>query len=1353
MKHFSTTFTVFLLLFFTEHFQSFSQITQQTAWTNAYNQTSGTCTGTNVTIATGTNRILVVAVSQLNSANSTPGNLTTITYGGVSLTLATTNGGTSGRMHTWIYYLKDNAVMDGTAKPLNVTLGGTHLNVNVWYCVYSGVNQTPGIYTTGNNLNNTRGSGPAQLSTAMVINANEQALYYSCVVNTSSTTVPTYTLKTNWTSGGTRTGTTTYGWKAETAKRTIPGTNTTDNAATSNFTPTTCRYAMSAISLPAVVIVPISTFTIANPTTAISPQSTCAPATNVLIHAFNISGNGNTGSGTLTNFQFVTTGTYVATDITNFKIWANTTNNFAAATLLSTNSSPTGPGTITFPAFNRTINGGTTQYFWITADFSASAISGKTITVSGSNSTDMTTTMTKAGGPTSASGTQTILKTPVTPGTITGPISVGPLSSGLNYSIAAVVGATTYNWSVPIGWTITGGTGTIAITVTAGAIGQNGNITVTATNSCGTSGASSLAVTVEPPHNSCNLCHLNHNAVDGQLTAVVGNSNLCMSCHNPSGSASSKPFTNAMKAIPGTSGTSHQWDIAGVNVPYAANLPTFNSMLLRMPGNSIICSTCHNQHLSAPDSPFLRESNSNDAICLNCHSARNIQRYADNPANKGSHPVNTTYPLADSRFYSSTSLPLKSGKVFCSSCHAVHNSTSSDGNLLRNASQDILCEQCHINNSYNIMLTHKNMTCTTCHYAHKNGSGNIYLINDIITTPNSGNKPVAFASNSSASNYADASGTFDGVCEVCHTLTDHYTNTTGGTSDARHVPASQKCTTCHPHNQGFYAQSNCLDCHNAVQDKPGVGPVGGRRQIVDNTGNGLGTGGDFKRTSHHVNGAVPNVSDCIKCHYMGDHKRGEVKLFDPDLGYANIITYNPADKSSVETFCLKCHDSNGANGDVTPFSDNVTVPAVDQTLWTASAHKTSASANSNTCLGCHDNGHGSNKSTLLGPYTYSGPGTGTDLMNEEEGFCFTCHGSGGVALKQVRLAFSSYTNTATNFYKHDVTASYRKHNNGEGGASGVGGGSAIFGGTNRHVECVDCHNPHGAVAGTATAPTLLPTLIGATGVEPTYAGAGAPTGFTWQSSVTQEYQVCFKCHSSYTTLPTYLPGGGYGTGTFTLVANGLKKVTTGGTNGQIADSRNMALEFNPNNPSYHPVMAAGKNLLINSGAFQTGWTYTSRMYCSDCHTNQNAGAGYGRGPHGAANLHLLDNGNVAGTNYNYVSAHGGNTANPSEVCTKCHQNYTTTDGNSRFSNASAGKGHAYHATKEGCFVCHDTHGAEQQNHLMNFSVNEGNFSAIAGPDNSQTAFKHAAGTALNACVITCHGKGHGIGNKDYNPAY
>ncbi|WP_298151813.1 choice-of-anchor D domain-containing protein [Flavobacterium sp.] len=84
------------------------------------------------------------------------------------------------------------------------------------------------------------------------------------------------------------------------------------------------------------------------------------------------------------------------------------------------------------------------------------------------------------------------IQTPVQPSAITGNTAPCVGATSLSYAVTNVAGVT-YNWTLPSGWTQTGGTNTNAITVTAGS--ASGNISVTATNSCGTSSASTLAVT------------------------------------------------------------------------------------------------------------------------------------------------------------------------------------------------------------------------------------------------------------------------------------------------------------------------------------------------------------------------------------------------------------------------------------------------------------------------------------------------------------------------------------------------------------------------------------------------------------------------------------------------------------------------------------------------------------------------------------------------------------------------------------------------------------------------------------------------------------------------------------------
>lgn len=86
---------------------------------------------------------------------------------------------------------------------------------------------------------------------------------------------------------------------------------------------------------------------------------------------------------------------------------------------------------------------------------------------------------------------------PVGPaGTITGPVSVCANSAGNVYSVAAIVNATGYAWTVPAGATITAGANTTSITVTFGS--TSGNVSVNGTGPCGSGTASNLAVTVNP---------------------------------------------------------------------------------------------------------------------------------------------------------------------------------------------------------------------------------------------------------------------------------------------------------------------------------------------------------------------------------------------------------------------------------------------------------------------------------------------------------------------------------------------------------------------------------------------------------------------------------------------------------------------------------------------------------------------------------------------------------------------------------------------------------------------------------------------------------------------------------------
>ncbi|MEO6254220.1 MAG: S8 family serine peptidase [Ferruginibacter sp.] len=83
-----------------------------------------------------------------------------------------------------------------------------------------------------------------------------------------------------------------------------------------------------------------------------------------------------------------------------------------------------------------------------------------------------------------------------TPGAITGQNIICGTPTNVPYSIAAVPGATSYNWAVPAGANIAGGQGTTAITVNYPGGSVSGNVTVTASNGSCSTAPSVLPVTV-----------------------------------------------------------------------------------------------------------------------------------------------------------------------------------------------------------------------------------------------------------------------------------------------------------------------------------------------------------------------------------------------------------------------------------------------------------------------------------------------------------------------------------------------------------------------------------------------------------------------------------------------------------------------------------------------------------------------------------------------------------------------------------------------------------------------------------------------------------------------------------------
>jgi hypothetical protein len=135
-----------------------------------------------------------------------------------------------------------------------------------------------------------------------------------------------------------------------------------------------------------------------------------APTVNVLLYYFTF--NVTSGSPSFTAVtNFTTSGTYVAADISNLKLWVSNFEFFGGGTLLtiSTLTTGLGPGAHTFTFTNPLPAGPVQRYFWVTTDIKSTAICGSTIKCDLLTNAMFTVTGTKNYGTNNAAGFQTVL--------------------------------------------------------------------------------------------------------------------------------------------------------------------------------------------------------------------------------------------------------------------------------------------------------------------------------------------------------------------------------------------------------------------------------------------------------------------------------------------------------------------------------------------------------------------------------------------------------------------------------------------------------------------------------------------------------------------------------------------------------------------------------------------------------------------------------------------------------------------------------------------------------------------------------------------------------------------------------
>jgi len=373
----------------------------------------------------------------------------------------------------------------------------------------------------------------------------------------------------------------------------------------------------------------------------------------------------------------------------------------------------------------------------------------------------------------------------------------------------------------------------------------------------------------------------------------------------------------------------------------------------------------------------------------------------------------------------------------------------------------------------------------------------------------------------------------------------------------------------------------------------------------------------------------------------------------------------------MSILCISCHDMKGWQHSSHALSSKRTTGRTVDPRERLKFHTVA----DNGCLNCHKIHSAPHRERLL-------------RFNREENNCLNCH-SGAVASFNIASEIGKRSGHDPRFRSgiHDPTE--RPFN------------------MRRHVECVDCHNPHaargnpiGRVQGT------LGQLVRG---ENLHVSGVTINGLEIQDA-RYTYEVCFKCHADGVARPRVR------------------------TRRQVSQT-NVRLEFQQSNPSFHPVAGPRRNPDVVSliAPLRVG----SVIGCIDCHNSDNsrfAGGSGANGPHGSIFAPLLVR-NYDRDDFTMESSQAYS------LCYGCHSRDSILNDES-FSL------HRFHIVDQRatCATCHDAHGifrgqgnATNHGSLINFDL------SIVQPANAPTGRRieyRDTGRFSGSCTLTCHGQVH-----------
>lgn len=725
--------------------------------------------------------------------------------------------------------------------------------------------------------------------------------------------------------------------------------------------------------------------------------------------------------------------------------------------------------------------------------------------------------------------------------------------------------------------------------------------------------------------------------------------NACGRCHNVTASANYATYTTILSAGYSTYHVNKQVDVALDPTAYTGT-PTYNGLtatvatpFTKTPGTGVFgaCTniTCHSDGSGiwkgTPVGGATPKWGVAGAGCSACHGNNNF------PATdfRKAFPLYTSYATASTR------------KPNAHDQHADFRAVNSGPE----------CAHCH--NS----VTTTNTTITGA--GHNNGAYDLSA-GKTYNDPDTWNGTAAVTLTPTLKRKADAPQVSSCANVSCHPAGLNTTTGLAATKATSSVTWDNryKCVNCHSINL-----KNNTGYHHGMSNYTSVAILNYPTAIPGDIG---ATANDISRrcvmchVDHDIFSPMLNTNNTI--YGSAGNLRSDIAVSPTAAaGYANT----DFSKTGAGGICVSCHKNelfkDVGNVKVINEANSTKTPAIVLNNYTGSAHEYFVSSNMKrdnkafnaSCSKCHNSRKGEVSAfSSMTTATHESPvrriyaSLGGNLTDGVDAlFCYRCHSNATDAIGGTKKPVDGkdyYNVAAMSGPAEDIFTVFNKTNKHNVANAAYAGKhktsptdeTLAYIAANKHVSCNDCHDPHSAKSGKHSLKTNLVSAVlkSVPGVDVTTWPANwivpATTAYnTTQTGVmpnaTKEYQICFKCHTGANT---------------SLAA-------------WDATWTDLALEFNPNNKSYHPVVVtASATTKLAAGQMTAAWNSVGAqtMYCSDCHGND-AAAPAAQGPHGSTVSHILAGPNTkwpeSSPGVLYQTGSGTTAANLTGLfCLNCH---------------------------------------------------------------------------------------------------